>query len=246
MQTFTIALAIWAFLRALDEEETHPRFWAIVLAANLGAGLLLKSLIGVVFPAAVGLIYLLVTRQLFSARTWKRLHPFSGALIAILIAAPWHILATLRNPPLFRVHAAQRPGPVPRFSLVLLYQRAASPFPESALPARLQHRPAHCGSGCCTWFGCFPGASISPRSRSFPSSQWIAPGRPVCWRSAGRASYSFSSRFQQRRNTIRCRVIRPWRCCWARRWRREATGYAGARARFRSSPHAPLWRSLPF
>ncbi|MGA8011673.1 MAG: glycosyltransferase family 39 protein, partial [Candidatus Acidiferrales bacterium] len=101
MQTFTIALAIWALLRALDEEETHPRFWAIVLAANLGAGLLLKSLIGVVFPAAVGLIYLLVTRQLFSARTWKRLHPFSGALIAILIAAPWHILATLRNPPHF-------------------------------------------------------------------------------------------------------------------------------------------------
>jgi hypothetical protein len=29
------------------------------------------------------------------------LHPFSGAAIAILIAAPWHILATLRNPPYF-------------------------------------------------------------------------------------------------------------------------------------------------
>jgi len=110
MQTFTIALAIWALLRTLDEEETHPRFWAIVLAANLGAGLLLKSLIGVVFPAAVGLIYLLVTRQLFSARTWKRLHPFSGALIAILIAAPWHILATLRNPPHFAFTLYSGPG----------------------------------------------------------------------------------------------------------------------------------------
>ncbi len=45
--TFTIALAMWAFLRALDEDEPHPRRWALVLAASLGAGLLLKSLIGV-------------------------------------------------------------------------------------------------------------------------------------------------------------------------------------------------------
>ena len=65
MLTFTIALAMWAFLRALDEEEPHPRLWAFFLAASLGAGLLLKSLIGVVFPVAAGLIYLAVTRQLF-------------------------------------------------------------------------------------------------------------------------------------------------------------------------------------
>ena len=50
MLVFTIALAMWAFLRALDEEEPHPRFWAFVLAASLGIGLLLKSLIAVVFP----------------------------------------------------------------------------------------------------------------------------------------------------------------------------------------------------
>ena len=43
MLTATIALAMWAFLRALDEEEPHPRFWAFVLAASLGVGLLLKS-----------------------------------------------------------------------------------------------------------------------------------------------------------------------------------------------------------
>ena len=73
-------------------------------------GLLLKSLIGVVFPVAVGLIYLFLTRQLFSARTWKRLHPFTGALIVILIAAPWHILAALRNPPYFVFTLHSGPG----------------------------------------------------------------------------------------------------------------------------------------
>jgi hypothetical protein len=110
MQTFTIALAIWAFLRALDEEEAHPRVWAMVLAASLGAGLLLKSLIGVVFPAAVGLIYLFLTRQFFVRRTWKRLHPISGLFILLVIAVPWHILATIRNPPAFAFTLHSGPG----------------------------------------------------------------------------------------------------------------------------------------
>ena len=110
MLTFTVALGMWAFLRALDEEEAHPRFWAFVLAANLGVGLLLKSLIGVLFPIAAGLIYLWITHQFFSARTWRRLHPISGLLVILLIAAPWHILATLRNPPYFAFTLHSGPG----------------------------------------------------------------------------------------------------------------------------------------
>lgn len=112
MLTFTTALAMWAFLRALneDEQEGHPRRWALVFAASLGIGLLWKSLIAVVFPVAAGTIYLLLTRQFFSARTWKRLHPVSGALIILLIAAPWHILATLRNPPYFVFSLHSGPG----------------------------------------------------------------------------------------------------------------------------------------
>jgi len=110
MLTFTIALSMWAFLRALDEQEPHPQFWAFVLAANLGIGLLLKSLIGVLFPLAAGILYLWINRQLFSAATWRRLHPFRSALIILLIAAPWHILATLRNPPYFAFTLHSGPG----------------------------------------------------------------------------------------------------------------------------------------
>jgi 4-amino-4-deoxy-L-arabinose transferase-like glycosyltransferase len=101
MLTFTTALAMWAFLRAIDAEESRPRLWAFLFAASLGAGLLLKSLIAVVFPVGAAVVYLLLTRQLFSWNVWKRLHPVSGALVILLIAAPWHILATLRNPPSF-------------------------------------------------------------------------------------------------------------------------------------------------
>ena len=101
MLTFTITLALWAFLRALDEDERQPRLWAAILAASLGSGLLLKSLVGVVFPIAAALTYLYISKQLFSRRTWQRLRPMSGFLIVLVIAVPWHLLAMLRNPPYF-------------------------------------------------------------------------------------------------------------------------------------------------
>jgi 4-amino-4-deoxy-L-arabinose transferase-like glycosyltransferase len=110
MLTFTITLAMWSFLRALDEEEKRPRLWAGILAASLGTGLLLKSLVGIVFPIAAAVIYLLVTKQLFLRRTWQRLRPISGFVIAMVIAAPWHVLATLRNPPYFAWTLKSGPG----------------------------------------------------------------------------------------------------------------------------------------
>jgi 4-amino-4-deoxy-L-arabinose transferase-like glycosyltransferase len=110
MLTFTIALSMWAFLRALDEGEAHPQFWAFVLAASLGVGLLLKSLIGMLIPLAAGIIYLWINHQLFSRAVWRRLHPIRGALIVLLIAAPWHILATLHNPPYFAFTLHSGPG----------------------------------------------------------------------------------------------------------------------------------------
>ncbi len=110
LQTLTIALALWAFLRVIDEQERHPRVWAATMAACMGVGLLLKSLIGVVFPLGAIALYLLFTRQFFSTRIWKQLRPFSGLAIILLIAAPWHILATLRNPPYFSLSMRSVPG----------------------------------------------------------------------------------------------------------------------------------------
>jgi Dolichyl-phosphate-mannose-protein mannosyltransferase len=101
MLTFTIALAMWAFLRVMDEEEKYPRAWAYAFAASLGIGLLLKSLIALVFPLGAAILYLLITRQLFSAAAWKRFYPFSSLAILLIIAVPWHVVATVRNPPAF-------------------------------------------------------------------------------------------------------------------------------------------------
>src|ERR1700733_207207 len=110
MLTTSIALSMWAFLRAIDGDEPRQRWWAFVMAASLGTSLLFKSLVGVVFPVAAALIYLGVTRQLFQAKIWKRLHPLGGLVVILLIAAPWHILATLRNPPYFDFTMRSAPG----------------------------------------------------------------------------------------------------------------------------------------
>ena len=40
----------------------------------------------------------------------RQLHPVRGLLVVLLIAAPWHILATLRNPPYFDLTLRSAPG----------------------------------------------------------------------------------------------------------------------------------------
>jgi 4-amino-4-deoxy-L-arabinose transferase-like glycosyltransferase len=108
--TLTITLAMWSFLRALEPDEEHSRRWAWLMAASIGTGLLLKGLIAALFPIAGALLYLAFSRQLTARSTWQRLRPFSGILIALAIAAPWHILATLRNPPYFYFSMQSGPG----------------------------------------------------------------------------------------------------------------------------------------
>ncbi|MBC8166432.1 MAG: glycosyltransferase family 39 protein, partial [Bryobacteraceae bacterium] len=108
--TGTIALAMWAFLRSLEPDERNPRIWSGVYAASIAVGLLLKGLIAAVFPIGAAVVYLLATRQMFRRETWHRIRPFTGAAIALLIASPWHVLATIRNPPYFDWTMKSEPG----------------------------------------------------------------------------------------------------------------------------------------
>jgi 4-amino-4-deoxy-L-arabinose transferase-like glycosyltransferase len=107
MVAAAMALSMWSFLRAIDDDEPRPRTWALIFAATLGTSLLLKSLIGVVFPVAACVVYLAVTRQF---GLWRRLRPLSGIAVILAIAAPWHILATLRNPPFVDLTMHSLPG----------------------------------------------------------------------------------------------------------------------------------------
>jgi len=110
MLTLSTCLAFWSFQRAIDREEPQPKRWAAMLAASLGIGVMLKGLIALVVLGGGAFVYLLVTRQLFSREMWKRLHVFSGAAIFLLIAAPWHVIATLRMPPYLNFTMHSGPG----------------------------------------------------------------------------------------------------------------------------------------
>jgi len=112
MLTLIITVCFMAFQRAMNEdrEELHSRRWPAVIGIALGVGVLLKGLLALVVPVGGVLVYLAITRQLFSRDTWRRLRPFSTILIFLLIAAPWHVLATLRMPPYFNFSMHSGPG----------------------------------------------------------------------------------------------------------------------------------------
>jgi hypothetical protein len=110
MLTLTITGAIWAWLRLLEPNEGRPRRWVAVMGLCFGIGLLLKGLIAVVFPVLAGLAFMAVTRQLFRWAAWKKLDLWMVAAVALLIAAPWHILAAVNNPPAFAFSLHSGPG----------------------------------------------------------------------------------------------------------------------------------------
>jgi len=94
-----LALAAYFFLVSLDPVSPgreRPSPWVCWgLAAACALNVLTKGLIGLVFPLASILLYLLLTRDLGHLR---RLRVLSSTAVFVLVAAPWHILAALRNP----------------------------------------------------------------------------------------------------------------------------------------------------
>jgi hypothetical protein len=101
MLTLAITTALYSFVRAIEDGERHATRWALLMWASLAAGVLLKSLVAVVFPVGAASLYMEVTGRWRQRETWRRLRPIPGIALFILLAAPWHILAMLRNPPYF-------------------------------------------------------------------------------------------------------------------------------------------------
>lgn len=110
--TLTLAItgAIWIWVRQLERDEEPALKWPVLLGVCLGTGLVLKGLIAVVFPLVSGVVYMMVSGQLLSRESWRRLQLGIAAAVALLVAAPWHVLATLRNPPYFALTLHSGPG----------------------------------------------------------------------------------------------------------------------------------------
>ncbi len=90
--SFFIGLALYCFLVALEDRKPALFY---VSWASLAIAMLAKGLIAPVFFFAAAVPWLMLTGEW---RRWREMRLFSGLLLFLAIAAPWHILAGLRNP----------------------------------------------------------------------------------------------------------------------------------------------------
>ncbi|HZY64175.1 MAG TPA: glycosyltransferase family 39 protein [Edaphobacter sp.] len=71
-----------------------PATYAYLMWASLALAVLTKGLVAIVFLAGTAIVYLAITGEY---KNWRSLKPFTGTILFLAIAAPWHILAGLRN-----------------------------------------------------------------------------------------------------------------------------------------------------
>ncbi len=77
----------------------HQQRWPLLFATACALNVLTKGLIGVVFPLAIVIIYLLLTRKISqTAHSLRTLLSPTAIILFFAIAAPWHVLAGLANP----------------------------------------------------------------------------------------------------------------------------------------------------
>jgi 4-amino-4-deoxy-L-arabinose transferase-like glycosyltransferase len=89
-----LTIGYFFFLRSLEEEPpSRATCWGF--AAVCALNVLTKGLIGLVFPVGAIGLYLLLTGNL---RHLLKLRIVSSTLVFLAIAAPWHIMAAIRNP----------------------------------------------------------------------------------------------------------------------------------------------------
>jgi len=96
--------AFYLFLRAW-QGTLSPRLGYWGCAAVIGLAALTRALIGVIFPLGVITLFVLATRGQSGGRPlWRKLPVWTSALVFLLVAAPWHILVSLRAPGFFNFY----------------------------------------------------------------------------------------------------------------------------------------------
>ena len=89
-----LTAGLYFFFQA-SEEEQPSRFLCWGFAVSVALNVLAKGLIAIAFPCLIIPVYLFLIGDL---KKILNLRLISSAAIFLVVAAPWHILATLRNP----------------------------------------------------------------------------------------------------------------------------------------------------
>ena len=90
-----ITVTLLAFLAAAQSAGRRRDLWLGVFYSAAALATLAKGLIGIAIPGMVILAWLMLTGRW---RDLPRYRMVTGALVFLLIAAPWHLLVQARNP----------------------------------------------------------------------------------------------------------------------------------------------------
>ena len=96
--TLFLTLALCAVLLAndiADSDKRARRRWIWLAWAAMAGAVLSKGLVGIAIPGAV-LVIVSVWRR--NSQLWRGMHWLSGLLIFFVLAAPWFVLVSARNP----------------------------------------------------------------------------------------------------------------------------------------------------
>jgi 4-amino-4-deoxy-L-arabinose transferase-like glycosyltransferase len=163
LSAFLVAALYSLVLAQSSQNSSDTRRWMWACWAFMALATLSKGVIGVAIPGMVFAVYSITA---WDWKIWKRLHIISGAILFLVIAAPWFVLVAQRNPEFlefFFIHehlqrftqtAHSRTGPVYYFIPLLII-------------------------GFLPWIAQIPGAltqAWQERSREF-SSGWLL----TCW-----------------------------------------------------------------
>jgi len=92
--TLELAMAALALLVSDDSSQSPPEL-PLLLGAGVALAVLTKGLIGIVIPGATAVLYMLIYRD---PRLLLRARPWWSLAALLVIAAPWFIVASIRNP----------------------------------------------------------------------------------------------------------------------------------------------------
>jgi 4-amino-4-deoxy-L-arabinose transferase-like glycosyltransferase len=95
--TFWLSCAVFAFTLAQTSavKSASERRWMLLAWGAAALAVLSKGIVVGVLAGTALAVYTLIERDTL---TWRRLHPLPGLALFMLLAAPWFIVVSLRNP----------------------------------------------------------------------------------------------------------------------------------------------------
>ncbi|MBI3802700.1 MAG: glycosyltransferase family 39 protein [Nitrospirae bacterium] len=89
--TFFVSLALFGFFQGYAATDPGPKRWGYWgCFVGMALAMLTKGLIGIVFPGAIILLFILLTGRL--PIVLKEARPVSGTLLFMAVALPWYLL----------------------------------------------------------------------------------------------------------------------------------------------------------